>query len=45
VRINAGGDDAASTILEKVEAAVRDGRTLATDPGVDGLTAGFTPAE
>jgi formiminotetrahydrofolate cyclodeaminase len=34
VRINTGGDDAASTILEKVEAAVRDGHTLATTLGL-----------
>jgi formiminotetrahydrofolate cyclodeaminase len=34
VRINTGGDDAASTILETVEAAVRDGRTLAATLGL-----------
>ena len=34
VRINAGGGDAAAGVLEKVEAAVRDGRTLAATLGL-----------
>jgi formiminotetrahydrofolate cyclodeaminase len=34
VRINAGSDDTAAGLLEKVEAAVRDGRTLAATLGL-----------